>query len=129
MTKPALRKILVVDDEPDIRRVAELALVKIGGFEVELCNDGFMALANIAEVKPDIVLLDVMMPKMDGLETFEKLKQLPGFEQQPIIFMTAKVQPAQIDEYRALGAVEVIAKPFDPMVLSKQLEEIWLEIE
>jgi CheY-like chemotaxis protein len=120
-----LQKILLVEDEPDIRAVAQLALEVVGDFTVRLCDGGEAALAALAEFAPDLVLLDVMMPGMDGPATLAALRALPQGGDVPVIFMTAKVQPAEIEGYRRLGAIGVVAKPFDPMALADTLRDIW----
>lgn len=120
-----LQKILLVEDEPDIRAVAQLALEAVGGFTVRLCESGETALAALAEFDPDLVLLDVMMPGMDGPATLAALRALPVGGDVPMIFMTAKVQPAEIEGYRRLGAIGVVAKPFDPMTLADKLRGLW----
>lgn len=120
-----LQKILLVEDEPDIRAVAEIALESVGGFSVRLCADGAAALAALPEFAPDLVMLDVMMPGMDGPATLAELRKLPEGAAVPVIFMTAKVQQSEIEGYRKLGAAGVIAKPFDPMTLAERVREIW----
>lgn len=121
----ALNRISYVEDEPDIRAVAELALTAVGGFEIDVNIDGEEALDRIPEFAPDLVLLDVMMPGLTGLEVFEKLKNVPGVDDTPVVFMTAKAQKHEIEGYMALGAVGVIPKPFDPMTLHERVREIW----
>ncbi len=121
----AIKKILHVEDEPDIREVARLALEAVGGFAVESCASGEAALAKAPGFKPDIVLLDVMMPGMDGPTTLRRLRALPGFERTPVIFMTAKAMPQEIERFKELGALDVITKPFDPMGLADQVRAIW----
>lgn len=120
-----LSKILHVDDEPDIREVAKLALEAIGGFTVESCSSGAEALGKAPTFGPQLVLLDVMMPEMDGPSTFAKLRQLPGLENIPVIFMTAKAMPEEIEHFKKLGAIDVLAKPFDPMGLAGQIRVCW----
>ena len=120
-----LRKILHVEDEPDIREVARLALETVGGFVVESCASGEDAVVRAPAFRPDLVLLDVMMPGLDGPATFQRLRQIPGFEQIPVIFMTAKAMPQEIERFRELGALDVITKPFDPMELASQIRAIW----
>lgn len=120
-----LRRILYVEDEPDIRAVAELALEAVGGFEVKLCESGEQALAEAEGFDPDLILLDVMMPRLDGPETLRALRAIPALTNIPVAFMTAKVQPSEVESYKALGAIEVIAKPFDPMTLSDKVRAIW----
>jgi CheY-like chemotaxis protein len=120
-----LQRILFVEDDSDIQMVAQLALEDVGGFTVQVCSSGQEALATAGAFAPDIILLDVMMPGMNGVDTFKALKQLPDIAHVPAIFMTAKVQTHEVEQYTAMGAVGVIAKPFDPMTLSKQIQHIW----
>jgi two-component system, OmpR family, response regulator len=125
MQRTTLSRILFVEDDADIQVVATLALESLGGFRVLACGSGDEALARFAEFAPDLVLLDVMMPGMDGPATLEALRQLPQGDVTPVIFMTARVQAQEVSRYRALGAVEVIGKPFDPMRLADTVREIW----
>ncbi|HTQ80261.1 MAG TPA: response regulator [Thermoanaerobaculia bacterium] len=125
MSVPALRRILFVEDDPDIQKVAKLALEALGGFSVLTCDSGAEAVAALAGFRPDLILLDVMMPGMDGPETLRNLRQIPGAERIPAVFMTARVQAHEVASYRALGAADVIAKPFDPMQLSDTVLGIW----
>ena len=120
-----LQKILFVEDEPDIRTVAELALSAVGGFTVETCDGGETALAKAPVFRPDLILLDVMMPGMDGPTTLANLRKMAGFETIPIIFITAKAMPSEIAHFKALGAADIIPKPFDPMTLADQVRAIW----
>jgi CheY-like chemotaxis protein len=85
------------------------------------------SLKQVNSFSPDLLLLDVMMPEMDGPTTLKALRQIPGTLPTPVIFMTAKVQPAEVEELRTLGALDVIAKPFDPMTLADQIKKIWNE--
>jgi two-component system, OmpR family, response regulator len=120
-----LQRILYVEDEPDIQAVAKLALEMVGGFTVKVCSSGEEALREAAAFAPDMILLDVMMPGMDGPSTLKALRELPSLAELPVAFMTAKVQPAEVAHYRTLGARDVIAKPFDPMTLASQVRAIW----
>jgi len=120
-----LTRILYVEDEPDIQTVARLALETLGGFTVEICSSGSEALSRAPGFQPQLILLDVMMPGMDGPTTLGKLRELPQFTATPVIFMTAKVQPGEVAGYREIGAADVIPKPFDPMTLSSQVQAIW----
>jgi len=120
-----LTRVLYVEDEPDIQMVARLALEAVGGYTVEICSSGQEALERAPTFQPQLILLDVMMPLMDGPTTFKLLRQLPQFADTPVVFMTAKVQPNEVAEYKMLGALDVIPKPFDPMTLSSQVDAIW----
>ena len=125
MEHKALSKILYAEDEPDIQTVALMALETIGGFTVRACNSGQEAIEAAAAFTPDLVILDVMMPGMDGPATLEALRKLPNMADVDVIFMTAKVQSQEVERYLQMGAVDVIAKPFDPMTLASQIEAIW----
>lgn len=120
-----LQKILYVEDEPDIRAVAQLALEMVGGFTLKICESGVQALEEGEAFGPDLVLMDVMMPEMTGPMTLERFKTMPGMAKVPVIFMTAKVQPAEIAQFKSMGVVDVIPKPFDPMQLANQVRKIW----
>jgi len=122
---PALHRILMVEDESDIQAVASLALEAVGGFEVEVCSSGAEAIVCAPRIEPDLLLLDVMMPEMDGPSTLQALRQLPQTAQTPVIFMTAKVQPQEVAYYKELGAIGVVSKPFDPMTLAATINDIW----
>lgn len=120
-----LNRILMVEDEPDIQTIAKLALESAGGFTVEICSSGSEAIEKAPAFEPDLILLDVMMPGMDGPTTLNELRSIKQFSLTPVIFMTAKVQPHEIEGYKNLGAMGVIAKPFDPIQLSNTIREIW----
>ena len=120
-----LRRILHVEDDPSIQAVTKLALEAVGGYQVLSCSSGAQALEEVEAFAPDFILLDVMMPGMDGPKTLELLGQLVNTEQIPVAFMTAKVQPDEVAHYRSLGAHGLIIKPFDPMLLAAQVRDIW----
>ena len=124
-----LHRILMVEDDPDIQTVARLALETLGGFTVTTCDRGEQALARAAEFAPDLILLDVMMPGMDGPSTLAALRRVPELETVPVVFLTAKVQAWEVDMFMAMGAEAVIAKPFDPMLLADQVRKIWAQHE
>jgi two-component system, OmpR family, alkaline phosphatase synthesis response regulator PhoP len=115
------KRILIIDDEEDIREVAQLTLEAVGGWQVFTAESGFEGL-KLAEVeKPDAILLDVMMPDMDGIATFGKLQANPATHDIPVILLTAKVQSTDQRRFAELGVTGLIAKPFDPMNLTDQL--------
>ena len=120
-----LQRILYVEDDPDIQAIAVMVLETIHGFTLEVCSSGCEALQKAEAFNPDLILMDVMMPNMDGPETLAGLREFPTLATTPVVFMTAKVQPQEVQAYLDLGAVGVIAKPFDPMLLVDQLREIW----
>jgi CheY-like chemotaxis protein len=123
----SLQKILFVEDDPDIQMVAQLALEAVGGYTVQMCSSGKEALAVAEQFAPDLILLDVMMPGMDGPTTLIELRKKPSLTQTPVVFMTARVQRHEIEQYLAMGAADVISKPFDPMTLSAQVADIWVK--
>lgn len=126
MTRAQLKNILYVEDDPDIQTIAQIALETVGGFTLRTCSSGREALdAAASEFVPDLILLDVMMPEMDGPTTLAGLRRLPKTVNTPVVFMTAKVQGSEIANYKALGALGVIAKPFDPMQLAQQVNALW----
>lgn len=120
-----LKKILYAEDEPDIQAVAQMALEAIGGVEVVLCSSGVEAIEVAPGVAPDLILLDVMMPGLDGPETLKKLREIDSLKETPVIFLTAKAMSTEVDRFKAAGAIDVIAKPFDPMTISDQIRGIW----
>lgn len=124
-----LAKILYVDDEADIRTVAKLALERVGGFEVKTEGSAEKALQRLNDWLPDLMLLDVMMPGMDGPELFSTLQVHERFKDLPVVLMTAKAQPEEVDAYRELGVLDVVSKPFDPFTLTTQLQTIWARFQ
>jgi CheY-like chemotaxis protein len=125
MNRDDLKTVLYVDDEPDIREVVQLSLGIAPQLEVHVCDSGEQALQLIPRLQPQLVLLDVMMPGMDGTATLSRMRADPMLAKIPVIFMTAKAMPQEITRFRELGAAAVIAKPFDPMLLADQVFDIW----
>jgi two-component system OmpR family response regulator len=122
-----IKKILYVEDEPDIQAVARIALETVGNYTLEVCSSGQDALDRAVAFGPDLILLDVMMPGLDGPDTLLELRKLDGLTDKPVIFMTAKVMDSEVQRYLDIGAIGVIPKPFDPMSLAAQVRSIWLE--
>ena len=120
-----LKRILYVEDEADIQTIAVTVLEAIGGFAIVACTSGKQAIEAAPGADADLILVDVMMPGMDGPTTLKALRGVPQTASTPVIFMTAKVQASEIEHFRSLGALDVIPKPFDPMTLSEQIGEIW----
>ena len=123
--KLALERILYIEDDDDIAAVAKLTLKVIGKFDVRHYSSGQAAISAYDDVAPHLILVDVMMPGLDGPATVARLKQSYGAACAPFIFMTARAQPSEQDHYRALGALDVIVKPFNPMTLCQKIQEIW----
>ncbi|WP_321349577.1 response regulator [Halopseudomonas oceani] len=120
-----LKRIMHIEDDPSIQEVARVALEVVGGFVVRSCDSGADGLTVAENFAPQLVLLDVMMPGMDGPQTLTELRKLRCMQGVPVVFMTAKAQTQEVAAYRDLGAAGVIIKPFDPMTLSDQIREIW----
>ena len=121
----SLQKILLVEDEPDIQMIAKVSLETLGGYEIRIGNNGQEALDILKDYTPDLIILDVMMPVMDGPATFAEIQNQFGKDAIPMVFMTAKVMADEIKNLKQLGAADVINKPFDPMTLSSVVGNIW----
>ncbi len=119
-----INKILLIDDEPDIRAIGKISLQSVGGWDVEVAENGREGISLAAGGQPDLILLDMMMPGADGRETLQKLQANPATKDIPVIFMTAKARRLEVDEYLAVGASGVIPKPFDPMTLPDEIRQI-----
>ncbi len=113
--------ILIVDNEPYILEVTQLSLEIVAGWKVLTASSGLEALRTAALEQPDVILLDVMMPEMDGLTTFSKLQAQPETQNIPVILLTAQIQTSDCNHYRNLGIHHAIAKPFDPISLAKEI--------
>ncbi|MDO9485287.1 MAG: response regulator [Actinomycetota bacterium] len=118
-----INKVLLVDDEDDIRFVAEISLRDVGGLETFVASSGPEGLQSAEENLPDLIVLDMMMPGMDGMETLRQLRSNPATDHIPVIFMTARAQVHEITSYIEAGALAVITKPFDPMSLHEQVKQ------
>ena len=119
-----IEKVLLIEDDPDIQRVAVIALKFGRGWEVITANDGIEGLEAAESSLPDVILLDAMMPRMDGLETCRRLKANPKLQDIPVIFLTAKSQESEVQEGLDAGALTYLIKPFDPMTLADQIAEL-----
>lgn len=119
-----IRKVLLVDDEDDIRTIGQLSLSRVGGWMTVLASSGVEAVTKAALEKPDLILLDVQMPGLDGPTTFSRLRAQEATAHMPIIFMTAKIQKQEVARYLELGAAGVIGKPFDPLKLPTEIQRL-----
>ena len=117
-------KVLLVDDEADIRRIASLSLSGVGGMEVAQADGGSEGIRKAREDRPDVILLDLMMPVLDGLATFRALRDDPETSEIPVVFLTAKTVSSEMERLKSLGARGVLIKPFDPMALPRLLREL-----
>jgi CheY-like chemotaxis protein len=129
VSQKPLQNILYVDDANDIAEIAKLTLESLGGYTVEICNNGRDALRLMSTWIPDLVLLDVMMPILDGPGTLSEMKKNLKLARIPVVFMTAKVHSNETNQYSELGAADVITKPFDPMMLCDRVDAIWRAFE
>jgi two-component system, OmpR family, response regulator len=121
----APKRVVYVDDDDDIREIASLALSLNSEISVETCSSGEAALALLPRAMPEFILLDVMMPGLDGPSTLARIRADPLLADIPVAFITAKAMPRELERYKEMGAVGVIPKPFDPMLLAGQVAELW----
>ena len=119
-----IRSVLMVDDEPDIRLLGAMSLERVGGWNATMAASGSEAIQLAVERKPNLILLDMMMPGMDGIQTLERIRAEPSLQDVPVIFLTAKVGTFHALDFLALGVAGVLHKPFDPMTLPAQIREI-----
>ena len=124
MTTP-LRKVMLVEDDPDIQLITRLSLEVGGGYEVHVCASGVEAVQAAAAYAPDLILLDVMMPGMDGLATMNALHQRPETAATPVVFFTANTQDQMRQDLLRHGALGVIVKPVEPNSLVEQIRSLW----
>jgi CheY-like chemotaxis protein len=123
-----LQRICYVEDDEDIRRIVRLALEKVGKMTVEVVGDPTAAIEAITAFRPDLVMLDWMMPAMDGPALFRQMKLRPETSALPVVFITAKASQRELDELMAMGAAGAISKPFSPKDLPDQLRAIWAKL-
>jgi len=114
-----------VDDDPDLQQIVKHGLEMSGNFLVKISPSGEQAIVDIPEYKPDLIIIDVIMPGMSGPKTVEYLRQNPDTKELPVIFITSRVQAHQIEQYNRLGAIGIINKPFNPLHLAPQVTTIW----
>ncbi|HEY9712618.1 MAG TPA: response regulator [Chroococcales cyanobacterium] len=120
----AIERVLLVDDDASIRELAAMGLEGMTDWKVELASSGAEALDKANHSRPDVILLDLMMPGLDGLEVIARLRNDPAVAEVPVILMTAKVEPQESDRYRKAGFCGLITKPFDPVTLSEEIEQM-----
>jgi len=123
----SLQTILHVEDDEDIQAVSQIALETFGGLNVVQFDRGEEAVSKVEQIKPDLLLLDAMMPGFSGIETLDAIRKITSVRDIPAIFMTAKVQKDDIAEFLEHGAIGVVFKPFDPMSLADQIRELYEE--
>ncbi len=116
-----IAKVLLAEDDPDIQKVVRMSLKMRGVQDVVITDNGEDCLARVADLHPDVILLDVMMPRLDGYQTCRRLKENPATRAIPVIFLTAKAQQFEIKKGLDAGALGYLIKPFDPMTLHDQI--------
>jgi len=121
MRNPSMRRILIIDDEDDIREVAALSLESIAGWKVTTANSGAAGIQAAIAGQPDAILMDVMMPSMDGPTTFREMQATPSISHIPVVLLTAKVQGVDQRRFADLGVAGVLMKPFDPLTLADEM--------
>lgn len=125
MPNAELNKIMLVEDDQDISAIVKYALEKNGKWVVTNCSSGKEALKTVKTLSPDLILLDVMMPEMDGIQTFNEIRKIPVCQSIPIVFLTAKAQKEEIESYLMLGVTAVITKPVSVIKLLDDVRQIW----
>lgn len=125
MAAKPLTKIIVVDDDQDILKIVEFSLESMSGVTIKYCTSGQDGIAEALSFHPDLMILDVMMPNMNGIEMVKAIKLLPDLKDTPIIFLTAKMQAEEIAECHKVGVKDIIPKPFDPIALPDTIKQMW----
>ena len=128
MPERPLQRISYVEDDEDIQRIVRMSLERVGKMTVDVVSDPLTAIGRMTSFKPDLVMLDWMMPGMDGPTLFKKMKLEPDTAKLPVVFITAKAAQRDLDELQALGAAGTISKPFSPKDLPDQLRAIWAKL-
>ena len=128
MPATPLNRICYVEDDEDIQRIVRMSLERVGKMTVEIVSDPMQAIGRMIAFKPELVMLDWMMPGMDGPTLFRKMREVPETQALPVVFITAKASQRELDELRTLGAVGTISKPFSPKDLPVQLRAIWKDL-
>ena len=121
----SLNRILLIEDDVDIQVITKMALETTGGFTVQVCGSGREAIAAAPVFKPDLILLDVMLPEMDGPAVLKALCAIPALKAVPVVFLTAKSQPREVDKLSKMDVAGIISKPFDPMTIAEKVQNIW----
>lgn len=125
MPETALQRVCYVEDDEDIQKIVRMSLERIGKINVQVISDPMLAIDSIKAFKPELVMLDWMMPGMDGPTLYRKMREVPEVRDLPVVFITAKASQKELDELRSLGAAGTISKPFSPKDLPEQLRAIW----
>ena len=122
-----LKRVLYAEDEPDVQTVVELTVLSMSNYDIKICNNGKELVDCVEDYSPDLIMLDVMMPLMDGPTTFKALQENSFTKNIPVIFMTAMAQTHEVEKFKSYGAIGIITKPFDPVSLCSEIQKIWEE--
>jgi len=125
MTEKPLKKLLIVDDDKDIMQILKYSLEEMQGVDIRYEYSGEKGITQALAFIPDLMLIDVMMPGMTGIEMIQAMRLIPSLAEIPVVFLTAKMQREEIENYRSMGVKDIITKPFDPMTLGEQIFAIW----
>ena len=128
MPKQPLNRICYVEDDEDIQRIVRMSLERVGKMTVEVVSDPMVAIERMIAFNPDLVMLDWMMPGMDGPALFRKMRETPATKALPVVFITAKASQRELDELHGMGALGTISKPFSPKDLPGQLRALWASL-
>lgn len=128
MTARPLTKLIIVDDDVDILKIMEFSLEFMEGVTIKYCHSGREGIAEALEFQPDLMLVDVMMPVMNGIELLHEMRLNPSLTHIPVVFLTAKLQKNEVDVYHKIGVEAIIAKPFDPISLPDTIRTLWAKI-
>jgi CheY-like chemotaxis protein len=128
MPAQPLNRVCYVEDDEDIQRIVRMSLERIGKMTVEVVGDPLVAIDRMTAFKPELVMLDWMMPGLDGPALFRKMREVPATKDLPVVFITAKASQRELDELITLGAIGTISKPFAPKDLPDQLRALWAKL-
>lgn len=120
-----LKKIIVTDDDEDILQITQVTLEIMQDVQIKYCHSGQETIQEALRFQPDLIILDVMMPDMDGLATLQVMHMMPALAQIPVVFMTARARKEEVEDYKKRGVIDVIIKPFDPLTLEETIRTIW----
>ena len=123
-----LTKLIIIDDDPDILQIAKYSLEDMKGVSIKYCDSGQEGIKEALFFLPDLILVDVMMPNMDGIAFIKVMRLIPILSKIPVAFLTAKIQKEDLEQYYAMGIKEVITKPFDPITFPAEIQKLWDKI-
>lgn len=128
MSNKPLTKLIIIDDDPDILLIAKYSLEEVKGISIKYCDSGQQGIQEALVFQPDLILVDVMMPNMDGIAFVQALRLIPSLAKISVAFLTAKIQKEDLEKYNAIGIKELITKPFDPITFPETIQNLWEKI-